>query len=209
MGMRGEGGRLQKLNLRCHCASQRRAAPRRLGDPAERRGPRAHCQDARAALFGDRRPHKNLAVRGLFAVAILASGRLFGWDAERHDPPGGSYGHRLSEADRAQSQAAPEDSRRPVSRCSTSSVTKPSTSCAMRLCMPSWRSFSRRAPGYTLYLAIYVKPVRSSSPRSTWLVIDPFRRLIVYPDLWSACPATLVAHVCVGAATMRELSSWA
>src|SRR3989442_8519418 len=40
----------------------------------------------RSILFGDRRP-LNFAVRGLFALR-WALGRTFGWDDERHDPPG-------------------------------------------------------------------------------------------------------------------------
>ena len=36
--------------------------------------------------------------------------------------------------------------------------------------------------GYTLYLAIYVKSGHSLTPVYMWL-IDPFRRLFVYPDM--------------------------
>jgi len=39
-----------------------------------------------------------------------------------------------------------------------------------------------RTDGYTLYAAIYVKPVGRITPLYMAL-IDPFRRLIVYPSL--------------------------
>ena len=49
----------------------------------------------------------------------------------------------------------------------------------------------RRPEGYTLYLAVYVKPVTRLTPLYMTL-IDPFRRFIVYPaigrriqDAWS------------------------
>src|SRR6266850_3622786 len=103
--MRVKPADFQRLNLRCHAL---------LGDvplhdvwaiPLNGGGPGRTIQDARATLFGDRRP-PNFAVRGLFTLR-WALGRAFGWDDERHDPPSGSYVNRLAEADRSQSQVAP------------------------------------------------------------------------------------------------------
>jgi len=132
-------------------------------------------------LFGDRRPHTNHAVRALFALRF-AVGRAFGWDAERHDPPGVSYVHRLSEADRAQSQAAPGTRDGPFrvlyvfGNEAVYELRNATVHAFLALVLtPSPR-------GYTLYLAIYVKPV-SRFTTLYMALIDPFRRLIVYPTL--------------------------
>src|SRR5215204_2089799 len=60
----------------------------------------------RAALVGDTRPVANAAVRALFALRWWL-GRAFRLDAEHHDPSGASYLHRLTNADRLQSQVSP------------------------------------------------------------------------------------------------------
>jgi hypothetical protein len=39
-----------------------------------------------------------------------------------------------------------------------------------------------RADGYRLYLAVYVKPV-SRLTRVYMLILEPFRRFIIYPQL--------------------------
>ena len=106
MGLRVHPSEFQKLNLRCHTL---------LGDallhdvwaiPLDDGGQGRSIRDARAILFGDRRPPANMAVRALFKLRS-ALGRMFGWDDQRHDPPVASYIHRLADVDRAQSQVSP------------------------------------------------------------------------------------------------------
>ncbi len=143
-------------------------------------GPGRDIRDARAILFGDRR-RLNFAVRGLFAVRF-ALGRAFGWDNERHDPPSGSYVNRLAEADRSQSQVAPGTREGPfrvlyvLGEEALSELRSATVHALLALALtPS-------PGGYTLYLAIYVKPV-SRLTRLYMALIDPFRRLVVYPAL--------------------------
>ena len=170
----------QRLNLRCHAL---------LGDvplhdvwaiPLSGGGPGRSIQDARAILFGERLP-PNLTVRGLFSLR-WALGRAFGWDDDRHDPPSGSYVDRLAEADRSRSQVAP-GTREGHFRVlyvfhdeALSELRNGTVHAFLALALtPS-------PGGYMLYLAVYVKPVS----RLTMLymaLIDPFRRLLVYPAL--------------------------
>src|SRR4029434_11147510 len=103
MGMRVKAADFQKLNLRCHALLSDVPLHDVWAIPLNGGGSGRSIQDARAGLFGDRRPPPNLAVRGLFALRF-ALGRAFGWDDERHDPLSVSYVHRLAEADRSKSQ---------------------------------------------------------------------------------------------------------
>lgn len=179
--MRAKPDEFQRLNLRCHTL---------LGDvplhdvwaiPLEGGGRGRTIQDARAIMFGGGRPPANLAVRALFRLRS-ALGRAFRWDEERHDPPGVSYLHRLSDADHAQSQVPPGTRDGPfrvlyVLRDEALSEIRNATVHAFLAL-----ALVPQAEGYTLYMAIYVKPVS----RFTWLymaLIDPFRRFVVYPAL--------------------------
>src|SRR2546425_8408694 len=105
--MRVKPADFQRLNLRCHALLSDVPLHDVWAIPLDGGGPGRSIQDARAILFGDRR-QPNVAVRGLFALR-WALGRAFGWDDERHDPPGMSYVHRLAEADRSQSEVRSEE----------------------------------------------------------------------------------------------------
>ena len=157
MGMRVKPLDFQRLNLRCHALLSDVPLHDVWAIPLNGGGPGRSIEDARAILFGDCRP-PNFVVRGLFALRS-ALGRVFD----------GMTSAMIRPADRtsiallkpiAHSLRLLRRLARARSACSTSWVRKPSASFAMRPCMPFWRSFSRRARGgYTLYLAIYVKPV--------------------------------------------------
>ena len=170
----------QRLNLRCHVLLSDVPLHDVWAIPLQGGGPGRSIQDARAIVFGDRRP-PNLAVRGLFALRS-ALGRAFGWDDERHSPASASYVHRLTEADRARSLVAPGTRDRgfrvlyvfddeALSELRNATV----HAFVVLALMP-------RPGGYTLYLAIYVKPVSRLTP-FYMAVIDPFRHLVVYPAL--------------------------
>lgn len=178
--MRVEAADFQKLNLRCHALlsdvplHDAWAIPLCGGEPGR------SIQDARAILFGDRRP-RNFVVRGLLALRF-ALGRAFGWDDERHDPLGMSYLHRLAEADRSQSQVPPETREGPfrvlyvLGNEAVSELRNATVHAFLALALTPSRG------GYTLYLAVYVKPV-SRFTTLYMALIDPVRRLVVYPSL--------------------------
>jgi len=179
VGMRVKPADFQRLDLRCHALLSDVPLHDVWAIPLDGGGPGRSIQDARAILFGDRPP--NFAVRGLFTLRS-ALGRAFGWDDERHDPPSGSYVNRLAEADRSQSQVAPGTREGPfrvlyvLDEEALSELRNATVHAFLALALtPS-------AGGYTLYLAIYVKPVSRLTPLYMAL-IDPFRRLIVYPAL--------------------------
>lgn len=181
MGMRVKAADFQKLNLRCHALLSDAPLHDVWAIPLNGGGPGRNIQDARAILFGDRRPPTNLAVRGLFALRF-ALGRAFGWDDERHDPLGVSYVHRLAEADRSQSRVPPGTREGPfrvlyvLGNEALSELRNATVHAFLALALtPS-------PGGYTLYLAVYVKPV-SRFTTLYMALIDPFRRLVVYPAL--------------------------
>jgi hypothetical protein len=179
--MRVDPADFLKLDLRCHAL---------LGDvplhdvwaiPLHDGGPSRTIQDLRALSYGDRRSRPNVAVRALFALRWWL-GRVFGWDDERHDPPGASFIHRLTEADRLQSQVPPGSRDGPfrvlyvLPREALSEILNATVHGFLALAL------IHREEGYVVYAAIYVKAVG----RFTTLymaLIDPFRRFVVYPAL--------------------------
>ena len=179
--MRVKTAEFQKLNLRCHALLRDVPLHDVWAIPLNGGGPGRSIRDARAILFRDRRPGTNVAVRGLFALR-WALGRAFGWDDERHDPPGMSYVHRLAEADRSQSQVPPGTREGPfrvlyvLGDEALSELHNATVHAFLALALTPGPG------GYTLYLAIYVKPVSRFSTLYMAL-IDPFRRLVVYPAL--------------------------
>jgi hypothetical protein len=181
MGIRIGPAEFQNLNLRCHALLSDVPLHDVWAIPLPGGGPGRSVQEARAILLGNRRPPRNFAVRGLFALRF-ALGRAFGWDDERHDPPGLSYVHRLTEADRSQSQVPPGTREGPfrvlyVFGDEALSELRNATVHAFLAV-----ALTPRVGGYTLYLAIYVKPV-SRFTALYMAIIDPFRRLVVYPAL--------------------------
>jgi hypothetical protein len=178
--MRVKPDDFQKLNLRCHALLRDVPLHDVWAIPLHGGGPDRSIEDARAIFFGDRRP-LNFALRGLFALR-WALGRAFGWDDERHDPPSGSYLGRLSEADHAQSRVPPGTREGPFrvlyvfGEEGLSEIRNATVHGFLALALtPS-------PAGYTLYMAIYVKPV-SRFTTVYMALIDPFRRFIVYPAL--------------------------
>jgi hypothetical protein len=181
MGMRVKPADFQRLNVRCHALLSDVPLHDVWAIPLEGGGPGRTIHDARAILFGDRCGPTNYAFRGLFALR-WALGRAFGWDDERHDPPGGSYVNRLAEADRSQSQVAPGTREGPfrvlyvLGDEALSELRNATVHAFLALALtPS-------SGGYTLYMAIYVKPVNRFT-KLYMALIDPFRRLVVYPAL--------------------------
>ncbi|HET6889865.1 MAG TPA: DUF2867 domain-containing protein, partial [Pyrinomonadaceae bacterium] len=119
------------------------------------------------------------AVNFFFAVREQL-GRFFGWDREPPQASEESFLHRLSPADRASSLIPPGTPEGPfrvlfVSRQEAISEIQNSTVHAFSVLALLEHSF-----GYRLYWGIYVRPVGRST---SWYMrlIDPFRRIIIYP----------------------------
>ncbi len=179
--MRAQAADFRKLNLRCHALLSDVPLHDVWAIPLNGGGPGRTVGDVRALLFGDQRPPTNVAVRGLFALRA-ALGRLFRWDDARHDPPGASYVHRLAEADRTRSQVppgTPDGAFRVLYVFENESVNEIRNATVHAFL---GLALTPRRDGYTLYLAIYVKPVSRLTPLYM-AAIDPFRRFIVYPAL--------------------------
>jgi len=196
MRMRVKPAEFQRLSLRCHALLSDVPLHDVWAISLNGGGAGRTIQDARAILFSDPcRPTNNFAVRGLFALR-WALGRAFGWDDERHDPSDASYVHRLAEDDRSKSKVSPGTREGPFRVLyvfgdeALSELRNATVHGFLALALtPS-------PEGYTLYLAIYVKPV-SRLTALYMALIDPFRRLVVYPALgkhtqqrWSRMYAT-------------------
>ena len=130
-------------------------------------------------VAGTRR--RSLPVCALFAVR-LALGRLFRLDGPRRDAPAESYLHRLTDDDRARSQVTPGTMRgsfRTLYMFADEAVAEVRNGTVHAFLATALRP---REDGYTLYGAVYVKPIGLVTPIYMAL-IDPFRRIIVYPSL--------------------------
>jgi hypothetical protein len=141
-------------------------------------GARRTLADVRA-LLGAGRP--SAPVRALFALRWFL-GRLFGWDAPRHQHPETSYLHRLSDEMKGRSRVAPGSPDGPFrllylfDRESLAEIENATVHAFLSAAL------IETDRGYRLYWAVYVKPVSWLTPFYMTL-IEPFRRFIVYPTL--------------------------
>ena len=179
--MRVDAADFQKLDLRCHALLRDVPLHDVWAIPLPGGGPGRTVNDLRALLHGGRWPAPNVAVRALFALRRCL-GRVFRWDEERHDAPGASYVHRLTEADRLQSQVPPGSR---AGRFRVLYVTQNEALSEIR--NATVHGFvalvlTHRERGYVVYAAIYVKGVGRFTALYMAL-IDPFRRFVVYPAL--------------------------
>jgi hypothetical protein len=182
----------QGINLRCHAFLADVPLHDVWAIPVEGGGPNRTIHDAYEILFGSQRPRAPLAVRALFTLR-WSLGRMFGWDTERHDSQTSSYVHRLSDADRLQSTVRPGTRSGPFrvlyafANEAVAEIRNATVHGFMALALvpeeavPEEAGFIR-PNAYTLYLAVYVKPVNRLTPFYMAL-IEPFRRFIVYPAL--------------------------
>ena len=179
--MRVDPAEFQKLDLRCHALLSDVPLHDVWAIPLHDGGPGRTMGEVRALMFRDRRPPPNVAVRALFALRWRL-GRLFGWDDERHDPPGASYVHRLTEGDRVQSQVPPgtRDGRFRVLYVFRNEALSEIRNATVHGFLAL--ALTHREQGYVIYLAIYVKAV-SRFTTLYMALIDPFRRFVVYPAL--------------------------
>lgn len=177
--MRVTAAEFRRINLRSHALLADVPLHDVWAIPLAGGGPGRTIRDAHRTLFGSQR--LPAAVRWLFRLRGHL-GRMFGWDDERHDPPALSYVHRLTDADRMQSEVAP-GTRQGSFRVlyvfgneALSEIRNATVHGFMALALVP------RPDGYTLYMAVYVSPVGRLTPFYMAL-IEPFRRFIVYPAL--------------------------
>ena len=142
-------------------------------------GPGRTLVDLRALLAVENLADSNAAVRFLFGLRARL-GRIFGWDREPPQESRESFLQRLSAADRERSLVAPGTPKGAfrvlfVSPRESISEIRNSTVHAF-----SVFALVERSTGYRLYWGIYVRPLGRIT---SWYMrlIDPFRRVIIYP----------------------------
>ena len=178
--MRADPSEFQKLELRCHSVLSDVGLHDVWAIPLEGGGPGRTMSDIRAASPFGASP-SNVAVRRLFSVR-RAIGQRTGWDQARDDWSAESYVHRLSDEDRALSLVAPgtrEGAFRTLYLFPNEALAEVRNATVHAFLATA---LIARADGYTLYWAIYVKPVGPLTP-IYMTIIDPFRRLVIYPAL--------------------------
>lgn len=119
--------------------------------------------------------------RALFGLRSML-GRAFGWDRVVADAGARSYLNRLSDDDRARSLEAPGSKR--FFWTTLYSFEREGVGEVINRTVHSFLLFALvpSAGGHTLYWATYVKPV-SRFTSFYMALIDPFRRLLIYPAL--------------------------
>ena len=138
-------------------------------------------EDAQRFMALQRIEGSNPIVQGLFKLRWQL-GRWFGWDAKKHDSPAASYVHRLTAADRERSLAEPGSNYGPmrlIYRFENETLGELVNGTVHGFLLMTMEP----APdGYTLYLAVYVKPINRFTP-FYMMLIDPFRLLFVWPAM--------------------------
>ena len=178
--MRIEPAKFRQLPLRCHSLLSDVPLHDVWAVELDGGGTGRTVQDARGILRGEGQS-SNRAVRALFTLRWKL-GRLFGWDDARHDSPELSYVNRLTGEDRARSRVPPgtrEGAFRTLFVFDHESLSEIRNATVHGFLALALRP---RDDGYTLYLGIYVKPVSRLTPLYM-AIIDPIRRLIVYPSM--------------------------
>jgi len=130
--------------------------------------------------FGDLE-RANPVVAGLFKLRWTL-GKLFGWDAKKHDSPANSYVHRLTGDDRQRSRVEPGSADGPfrlLYRFENESLGEIVNATVHAFALTA---MERTADGYRVYLGVYVKNVSPLTPFYMAL-IDPFRKLFIYPAI--------------------------
>ncbi len=123
----------------------------------------------------------NVAVRFLFGLRTQL-GRVFGWDREPPRTSDNSFLRRLSDADRERSLVVPGTQDGPFQVLFVSP--REAISEIQNATVHAFLVFAlqERSTGYRLFWAIYVKPVGRLT-RWYMRLIDPFRRVIIYPAI--------------------------
>ena len=177
--MRVQGGEYGDLDLRAHSLLADVPLHDVWAVDLDGGGPNRTMLNLRELLSMERIARVSPAVRLLFAVRGWL-GRILSWDREPSGTGGTSYINRLSAHDRKDSLVEPGTVEGPFRVLYISSA-----EAILEIRNATVHAFSvfalrPREGGYRMLWAIYVKPV---GPLTAWYMrlIDPFRRLIVYP----------------------------
>jgi len=137
---------------------------------------------------GERVFAPSVVVRGLLATRFFV-GRVFGWDRERDAEPRKSFAERLTDDDRGRSLGVPgvrQGVFRLVYRFENEQLVELVNRTAHAAALSA---LVETATAYRFYFAVYVQSVGRLTPLYMAL-IDPFRKLIVYPSLLRSVRAT-------------------
>jgi len=121
------------------------------------------------------------SVRGLMGIRLFV-GRLFGWDREPVSTARETFAARLTTADRSKSLAPAgthEGLFRVVYRFENEQLLEVMNRTAHAAALSA---LVETAHGYRFYFGVYVRSVSRFTPVYMAL-IDPFRKLVVYPSL--------------------------
>jgi len=130
---------------------------------------------------GSRMHRPSRVVRGLLGLRFFI-GRFFGWDDAAAERSARSFADRLTAADRAASLVPPGTKDGPfrvVYRLPGEQLAELINKTAHAAALSA---LVETAAGYRFYFAVYVEPVSRLTPVYLAL-IDPFRKLVVYPSL--------------------------
>lgn len=136
-------------------------------------------EDVRVFMSAEQLVSLSPSVRALFTLRGWL-GRLFRWDAPDHAAAARSFLHRLGEQDRRGSSVAPGSADGPFTVLYVHPFEALSEIRNATVHAFSALAFEACAGGYRLYWAIYVAPVGRLT-RFYMALIDPFRRLLIYP----------------------------
>jgi len=142
-------------------------------------GPNRTLADARGFMSAENLMSLNPVVRTLFQLRAWL-GRVFRWDSSDRTPSAQSFIHRLSDEDRKQSVVEPGSSDGPFTVIYVRPFEAVSEIRNATVHAFSVLAFEQWSGGYRLFWAIYVAPV-SRLTVSYMALIDPFRRLLIYP----------------------------
>lgn len=127
-------------------------------------------------------------VRALLSIRFFVGG-LFGWDREKAGPVGETFASRLTTADTARS-LAPAGTRRGPFRVVYHFENEELLELTNRTAHAAALSALVETPGaYRFYFGVYVREVGRFTA-AYMAVIDPFRKLVVYPSLLRSVRAT-------------------
>jgi hypothetical protein len=135
--------------------------------------------DARAFMSAENLMSLNPVVRALFQLRAWL-GRVFRWDSPTRTPSAQSFIHRLSDEDRKQSFVEPGSSDGPFTVIYVRPFEAVSEIRNATVHAFSVLAFEQCSGGYRLFWAIYVAPV-SRLTALYMALIDPFRRVLIYP----------------------------
>lgn len=126
-------------------------------------------------------------VRVLLSVRFFVGG-LFGWDQAATGPASDTFAQRLTDEDRARSLApagTPDGLFRVVYRFDNEQLAE---IINRTVHAGALSALVEAAAGYRFYFAVYVREVSGLTP-FYMAVIDPFRKMIVYPQLMRSIAA--------------------